>query len=196
MPVLILPTRNTSKSSTLIDHIYYYEGKLHKESKIKCDNSLSDISDHLPNYFLKLTDKNIKNDRPTVRLFSKKSREKFIRNLNSCDWSSIYASSDANISCNLFSDKIQHCFSESFPLVKLSRKRARDKNVIVDCLSPSFAVFWVFTRTVKSRVKGQLCVLVSNFNVSWQSLVISSYVYSIYDNCYASLAVKIGFKVI
>jgi len=64
MPVLILPTRITSKSSTLIDHIYYYEGKLHKESKIKCDNFLSDISDHLPNYFLKLTDKNvIKNDR-------------------------------------------------------------------------------------------------------------------------------------
>ena len=38
IPVQILPTRITSKSSTLIDHIYYYEDKLHKESKIKCGN--------------------------------------------------------------------------------------------------------------------------------------------------------------
>ena len=41
-----------------------------------------------------------------------------------------YFQKNANISCNLFSDKIQHCFSESFPLVKLSRKRARDKKWI------------------------------------------------------------------
>ena len=107
MPLLILPTRITSKSSTLIDHIYYYEGKLFKEPKIKCGNLLSDISDHLPNYFLKLTDKNIpKTDRHTVRLFSEKNREKFINKLNLCDWSNIYASNDANITCNLFLDKI------------------------------------------------------------------------------------------
>ena len=54
--VQILPTRITSKSSTLIDNIYYYEVKLHKESKIKCGNfewyyRLSH------NYFLNLTNK-------------------------------------------------------------------------------------------------------------------------------------------
>ena len=29
VPSLVLPTRVTSKASTLIDHIYYYEGKSH-----------------------------------------------------------------------------------------------------------------------------------------------------------------------
>jgi len=160
MPLLILPTRITSKSSTLIDHIYYYEGKLLKEPKIKCGNLLSDISDHLPNYFLKLTDKNIsKTDRPTVRLFSEKNREKFINKLNLCDWSNIYASNDANITCNLFLDKIQQYFSESFPFVKLSRKRARDKKWITGGLKKSSRTkaklykAWLVNKTVETETK-------------------------------------------
>jgi len=55
MPLLILPTRITSKSSTLMDHIYYYEGKSDRDRHFKCgnlvSNLVSDVSDHLPNYF-------------------------------------------------------------------------------------------------------------------------------------------------
>lgn len=32
-PLIILPTRITSKSSTLIDHIYFYAGKTNKNKK-------------------------------------------------------------------------------------------------------------------------------------------------------------------
>jgi len=54
-----MPTRITSKSATLIDHIYFYEGKSkHDNLFIKSGNLLQDISDHLPNYTLILNEKN------------------------------------------------------------------------------------------------------------------------------------------
>jgi len=55
LPVVCMPTRITSKSATIIDHIYYYEGRnCSKEFKFKISsgNLWSDLTDHLPNYFL------------------------------------------------------------------------------------------------------------------------------------------------
>jgi len=82
MPTLVLPTRLTSKSNTLIDHIYFYEGK-HKDTvKIKSGNIISDISDYLPNYMLLFQENcNPRIDRPMVRLFSKKSIDSFVNKL-------------------------------------------------------------------------------------------------------------------
>ena len=53
MPTIILPTRITKNSSTLIDHIYYYQGRhINQEFEIASVNLWSDLTDHLPNYFL------------------------------------------------------------------------------------------------------------------------------------------------
>ena len=53
MPMIVLPTRITKNSSTLIDHIYYCDGLYgNKEYKIFSGNFWSDLTDHLPNYFL------------------------------------------------------------------------------------------------------------------------------------------------
>jgi len=50
LPTVIMPTR-TSKSATLIDHIYYYESKNNKRNiHAKSGNLLNDLTDHLPNY--------------------------------------------------------------------------------------------------------------------------------------------------
>jgi len=53
MPTIIIPTRITSRTATLIDHIYYSESTKNSDSiKVKTGNFISDISDHLPNYLL------------------------------------------------------------------------------------------------------------------------------------------------
>ena len=50
VPTILMPTRTTSLSATLIDHIYYYDG-YNSSSNICSGNLLCDyISDHLPNY--------------------------------------------------------------------------------------------------------------------------------------------------
>ena len=106
-----------------------------RDIKTECGNLLSDMSDHLPNYLLLITDKAVvTNDRPMVRLYSDKAREQFVHKLGTCDWSDIYSHNDVNLACNLFSDKVQTYFNDCFPLVRLSRKRARDKKWITSAL--------------------------------------------------------------
>ena len=50
-PVIVMPTRITDTSATLIDHIYYSDGtKCRDNSIITAGNLWCDISDHLPNF--------------------------------------------------------------------------------------------------------------------------------------------------
>jgi len=81
LPTIIMPTRITSRSSTLIDHIYYYEGSNNKKkTKVKSGNLLCDLSDHLPNYTLIMHEKiNHTKTRPLIRLFSKQNKELFAK---------------------------------------------------------------------------------------------------------------------
>ena len=62
LPTILMPTRITNHSATIIDHIYYYEGKHNKcDFGIKSDNLLADITDHLANFFV-ITKKTAKKD--------------------------------------------------------------------------------------------------------------------------------------
>jgi len=69
-----MPTRINPKTSTLIDHMYYYTGgKLKEGTKIFSGNFLEDISDHLANYTIVCNMKShTKLERPLVRIFSQK----------------------------------------------------------------------------------------------------------------------------
>ena len=59
LPSILLPTRVTPKSATLIDHIYYNLcSKINIDAKIISGNFLQDLSDHLPNYFILHNEKN------------------------------------------------------------------------------------------------------------------------------------------
>jgi len=51
--MIILPTRITKNSSTLIDHIFYREGCNNiKDLQTASGNLWCNLTDHLPNYFL------------------------------------------------------------------------------------------------------------------------------------------------
>jgi len=82
-----MPTRITSRSATLIDHIYYYRGNNNKHNmKPKSGNLLNDITDHLPNYLLVLRNKTFPLvERPLVRVFSKQNKQNFYQELSLID---------------------------------------------------------------------------------------------------------------
>ena len=68
--VIAMPTRITSRSATLTDHIYYFAGSNNKRDlKPRSGNLLSEITDHLPNYVIVLNNnKHSVLERPLVRV--------------------------------------------------------------------------------------------------------------------------------
>ena len=94
------------------------------------------MTDHLPNFFLIVNEhKRIKYcDTKFIRLFSK-NIQKFKSAVNDIDWEPLYNYDSANSAYQFFQDSVIRCFNESFPLTRLSRKRAKDKQEAQ--LSPS-----------------------------------------------------------
>jgi len=141
LPVLLLPTRLTHKSSTLIDHLYYYEGcNSKKELNISSGNIFYDISDHLPNFVILSNCKNKINisHRPMIRLFTAKNKTIFHQKLVTVDWQNIlYSGSDVNICYNRFLSVVQNIMNDAFPYVCQSRRAFKDKIWITSGLKTS-----------------------------------------------------------
>lgn len=92
MPTIIMPTRITYNTASIIDHMYYCQGNTRSENKlktIKSGNILSNISDHLPNYTLIINKSREKATRPLVRIFSHKNNEQFLNTLNTLNWNEV-----------------------------------------------------------------------------------------------------------
>ena len=99
-PAIIMPTRITPHTATVIDHIYYYEGRsvVRGNFEVRSGNFVSDVTDHLPNYLLLVNKKkiNIKAQRPSVRIYSDKNKRNFIEDLSNTDWSIVYYQNNSN----------------------------------------------------------------------------------------------------
>jgi hypothetical protein len=130
LPTVLMPTRITPSSATLIDHMYYFDGCGSQNKVAQSGNLLADISDHLPNFMLILHDKMEPAKRPKIRIMSNKNREKFCEKISSTDWSAVYAEPDVNTAYNTFINTVTNAFYSCFPLKTLSRKRSRDKKWI------------------------------------------------------------------
>jgi len=144
IPAITIPTRITSSTSTLIDHIYAYPGKKrnnYNEFELKSGNLLSDISDHLPNFIFILNNEKMKEkDRPMVRIFSQTNYDEFKKLLESADWSSVYEEQEVNIAYEKFHSIVTKAFNASFPFKKVSKKRMKDKPWITSALRISSQV--------------------------------------------------------
>ena len=131
LPALLLPTRITSKSATVIDHIYYYIGRNSKKNlKLISGNFFSDLSDHLPNFAILVNISNKPNmqDRPLIRLYNEKNKHTFQNALSQVNWQNIlYLVDDVNICYNNFICEVKKCYESSFPLTRLSRRAYKDK---------------------------------------------------------------------
>lgn len=136
IPTILMPTRITANSATLIDHIYYFPGKSKLETK--SGNFLTEITDHLPNYLLLYNMKHQNYQyRPLTRIISNKNVNKFKSDLDKTDWTQLLATNDPNIAYNEFSSTLSTLFNNNFPLIKKSRKCVRDKPWITNALKKS-----------------------------------------------------------
>ena len=139
VPTIVMPTRITPRSATLIDHIYYYEGiKPYEFLKIVSGNFFCDLSDHLPNYTLLInTTAGGKATRPLIRIFSENNKEKFCSILQSASWETVYNQNDTNVAYNNFIKILTDAYEQSFTVTRLSRRRLKDKPWITKALKKS-----------------------------------------------------------
>ena len=134
MPTIILPTRIEKKACTLLDHIFYYSNTF--RSNLFSGNMFVDISDHLAN-FLILGPKQTRKDRKNVRIFSDANKSKFKENLSNIDWTNELKCKTVDEAMSFFYQTITKAYNKSFPIVKLSQKRAKDKPWITSGLKSS-----------------------------------------------------------
>ena len=92
-------------------------------------NFIHDLTDHLPNYLLLINKKKncAKEQRPSVRIFSDKNKQKFLDEITKSDWSAVYNQNDVDLAYDNFIDIIEQSYERCFPLQKVSRKRFKDK---------------------------------------------------------------------
>ena len=128
-PTIFMPTRLDVNTATVIDHIYYSPGSKSSSNYIHSGNFWCDVTDHLPNYFMLVNHSKLpKKEQPRfVRLFSESNIKKFKDQIRNVDWLDTYSATDTDTAFDNFECMLTTCFNDCFPLVRLSRKHARDK---------------------------------------------------------------------
>src|SRR3989441_996634 len=163
IPCSTLPTRITDTSATLIDHIYYRPGSNIKNislEKIFTGNLTIDISDHLANFIILPTssNKSLATLRPFIRLFSDVNKNSFQDELSNCDWNGCVLNiNDVDASISGFMSCLSQAFHKCFPLVRLSRKKYKEKKWVTLEVKKSSNIKsklykkWLITRTPVDR---------------------------------------------
>ena len=138
LPYSIIPTRVTCHSATVIDHVFSnieYKNDVMISSATLC----CDITDHLANVLL-ITPRKSKVDystRPYIRIFSQRNFNNYLRDIELTDWSNIYSCSDVNQGFSLFIESLQMHYDKNFPLVRMSRKKFKNKKWITPGIEKS-----------------------------------------------------------
>ena len=138
IPQILLPTRITPYSSTLIDHLFIRMPPKLIDVKYNAGILVGDVTDHFP-LFLNINE-NIprKQNRPYTRIYSEKNFATFNLKLQALDWNSLFIetmNTDEMYEC--FTSIFTNCFEQSFPLKMVSKKRFKDKKWITTGLRVS-----------------------------------------------------------
>ena len=141
LPTLYLPTRITSSSVTLIDHMYFYNCASDKAVNISCGNLYCDISDHLPNFCILNFGKSKINfsNRPDIRLFTPNNKKLFKQELSRINWNMLFGNPvNVNEHYDIFVKKITELYNMCFPLTRMSRKAYKNKSWFSSALRNSY----------------------------------------------------------
>ena len=127
-PQILLPTRVTERSKTLIDNILSSP----TESGTISGNVVYSISDHLPQFclFPSLDLGRARGDGPHYqKAWSKFNADGFLSDLNKIDWESIFQryDLDAEKCFNIFNDKIKVLVDRHLPTVRLTKRQLNFK---------------------------------------------------------------------
>ena len=125
---ITLPSRITYYSNTIIDHTFIRFPRNKSEPKVVSGNILANITDHLPTFaIINSPDYVDHNDRPYIRLINEKNIAKFREIIDQNNWNQILDNEEPDIMCDRFYNILNQAYHQSFPLIKLSRKKSRDK---------------------------------------------------------------------
>ena len=134
IPVITKPTRISSTSATLIDHMYYNDINTKYESGI----IINDVADHYGT-FIRIRNSTTKSsNEPTERrCLNTKNIAKFIELLEKCDFSEIYRHSDTIISYDSFMQKYKNIVDSSFPVKVIKQKKSHEPWLTEDFMKAS-----------------------------------------------------------
>ena len=143
IPLSTIPTRITETSYTLIDHVFYRTSTDNRNVSI--DKAISgclitDMTDHLANFIMIPINQtcDVKDDRLPVRIFSDANKVKFRNEITAQNWNNlVYDHDDVNVAYANFIEAFSLSYDRCFPLVKVSRKRKKDKKWITSDLIKS-----------------------------------------------------------
>ena len=107
LPQTVLPSRVTSHSATLIDHVCMYEKR--PSDQIIAGNLVTDISDHFASVLMLSKITAGKQTLPKIRFFSERNCAKFTESLQRIDWNDFQQCQDSNACAEIFSEKISRC---------------------------------------------------------------------------------------
>ena len=136
LPYVTLPSRITNFSMTCIDYIFIRLS--HKDKAVNMISGLfyCDISDHLPCFIsIKHNRQCNAGERPLTRLFGEKNSAVFVQKMETQNWDDIYSNTEDYY--NKFITAVIHIFQQSFPVVRVSRKRWHDKPWMTAALKAS-----------------------------------------------------------
>ena len=128
IPYITRPTRITEFTATLIDHLFIKLPHHQMSAPVNAGILFNDLTDHLPIFaWLSSQDKSLGSQRPKVRIFSDTNIEKIKDKIAVINWSHVLNHECGNINCLEFYNYIGEIYSDSFPLVHVSKKRYKDK---------------------------------------------------------------------
>src|SRR5437867_1649430 len=133
IPLIILPTRFSDTSATILDHIYLKAGKNSNPGNLNAcltGNITTDITDHLANFLIMplLSIPVPVKLRPLIRVHSPTNTTLFQNSLNNCDWSlKVTTVCDTNTAYDNFVSILDEIYNKCFPLTRVSRKCFKNK---------------------------------------------------------------------
>lgn len=150
-PHILMPTRITNHSATLIDNIFFNSIDFNTIS----GNILHDLSDHLPNFLIvNQLNTYFPKNKIFKRDYSKFDQESFMKDYETIDWCNhFYGSQDTNELFNKFYQKSIGIVDKHVPLKAISKKefKFKTKPWITPGLKKSISVkdslFRLYTKT-------------------------------------------------
>ena len=114
LPLINRPTRVSSTSATIIDNIFSNNNDVITNS---CQGIMvTDISDHFPIFHISnFFDDTAKDIYITKRSFTEENKRKFLEEIGSFDWDSIYKVKHAQHAFSLFHTQLCTAFNKHFP---------------------------------------------------------------------------------
>ena len=137
LPKIILPTRITDSTCTLIDHLFLKLARKFSDINVIAGNIFAEITDHLPIFAGFDFKTKSPTTRPLIRIINDRTLQIFSEKCRNIRWEQMENMSQTDTRFDFLQNNLISAFNESFPLVQKSRKRNKDKKWMTHSLKIS-----------------------------------------------------------